>query len=194
MSETSLHSPAPIEDFREACMRSVKEAIGVELDGTQDTLPILDHYLGDIPSSARSELLSLVVPMCGAYFGEVIRNHLTGARWYAPGDDFSIWRMEFDGCFLAFNPLGMVLERISMQEESGWNAHLHLLDKDRPVVDAALDVLGDVRPEDYFRLGTRFEVIETAYLALTSRAKPGDSFGPSVYIAASPNTEDDGRL
>ena len=103
-------------------------------------------------------------------------------------------RIEFDGCFLAFNPLGMVLERISMEQESGWNAHLHLLDKDRPVVDAALAVLGDVRPDDYFRLGTRFEVIETAYTCLTARAKPGDSFGPGVYLAASPNPEDDGRL
>ena len=181
-------------EFNDACVRYVKEAIGVKLDGSQDTLPVLDHYLRDIPDTSAPEVLSLLVPMCGAYFGEVVCSHLAGARWYAPTEQYEEWRIEFDGCFLSFNPAGMVVEAIMHEEQAGWRAHLNLLDRDRQAVDEALLRLGDVRPDDYFRLSTRFEVLETAYMTLTRLAKTGDSFGPDVYIAANPTDSDDGRI
>jgi len=194
MSDPTTDSLDVIADFRDTCIRAVREAVAVDLDGSQDTLPILDHYLREIQDTHAVEVLSLLVPMCGVYFGEVIRAHFPGARWYAPAERYQDWRIEFDGCFLSFNPIGMVFEGIMRGEQAGWRAHLNLLDRDRPVVDAALVRLGDVRPDDFFRVSTRFEVIETAYLALTARSKPGDFYGPDVYVAGNPTDEDDGQL
>jgi hypothetical protein len=194
MSHPTPESLDVIKDFRDTCVRSVREAVGVELDGSQDTLPVLDHYLREIPDASAGEVLSLMVPMCGTYFGEVIRTHLAGARWHAPSGQYQEWRIEFDGCFLSFNPIGMVFEGIMQQEQAGWRAHLNLLDRDRSMVDEALARLGDVRPDDFFRVSTRFEVIETAYMTLINQAKPGDSYSPNVYVAANPTDDDDGQL
>ena len=35
--------------------------------------------------------------MCGAYYGEVLRHHVDGARrWHAPDDEHALWRIEAD--------------------------------------------------------------------------------------------------
>ena len=72
-----MTSPEPnaetiLRELTAACQRSVQEAVGVPLDGTQDTLPILDHYLSEVPKDSKPEVLSLIAPMCGAYFGSLM--------------------------------------------------------------------------------------------------------------------------
>ena len=189
--------PSPETTLRElatACARSVQEAVGVPLDGTQDTLPILDHYLSQVGKDSPPEVLSLIAPMCGAYFGSLIGQHFPDARWHAPPEKYEEWRVEFSLCFLSFNPVGMILEAIMGEEQPGWRAHLHTFERDRDALQNALNRLGGVREEDFFRLGTRFEVIEVAYETLRGVAGTDTFYSAEVYAASLLSEQDDGRI
>jgi len=75
-----METNTAVMDLSVACVTSVKNASGMELDLTQDTLPILDHYAGLI-DSPRDEIASLVAPISGAYFGELLIRQLEDGRW-----------------------------------------------------------------------------------------------------------------
>ena len=152
-------------DLTVACVTSVKNATGLELDLTQDTLPILDHY-AELAESPRGEVVSLLAPMCGAYFGELIRRELDDGVWHVDPEKHSEWRLAFERSSLRFNPLGIALEVILRQDVPDWGAHLETPVEDQLRVKKALDVYGDVRDQDYYRFSVRFEAIEQAYLAL----------------------------
>jgi len=85
-------APAAVLDLAEACVRYVERAVGVKLDFTPETLPLLDHYIGgarDVLSGrARptegAEPVDLVAQAAGAYLGEVIRRR--HPCWWRSGD------------------------------------------------------------------------------------------------------------
>ena len=173
-------------DLAAACLTAVESAIGVALDYTQDTLPILDHYFRttEVGEGENDEVLSLMAPICGAYFGEVVRREL-GMEWHVPSDEYLAWRLEHRGCFLWFNPVGAAIEGLVNAEAAGWNAHLHMLDRDTETVRGALAGLGEIRAEDYFRLTVRYEVLQTAIESML-RAAPREkasTFANDVYAA-----------
>jgi hypothetical protein len=155
----------PVLDLTVACVTSVKNATGMELDLTQDTLPILDHY-AELVDSPRDEVVSLLAPMSGAYFGELVRRQLEDGQWATDPDDYSEWRLRFERCSLVFNPIGVALEVLLGQEVPEWGAHLQTAPEDRLRVERALEVFGDVRDRDYYTFSVRFEAIEQAYLGL----------------------------
>jgi hypothetical protein len=189
MSGTSseLDTPPVVLDLADSCVRFVKRALRIELDYSPDTLPILDHYLREAQGIEREEVLNLVAPAAGAYFGEVVRRHLGPSRWHWVSDDFSECRIEFDRCFLAFNPIGSALEAVISGEADGYGSTLALLPEDEGLVAASLERTGDVREEDFFRLAVRFEVIEQVVALLVEKAIAKDElsrrFGPEVYAA-----------
>lgn len=164
-------APETIRTLAEGCVRFVKQAVGVEPDGTPDTLPIVDHYLAGAEGAGKEEVLGLVASSAGAYFGEVVRR-ATGARWHL-GDleDPSTWRLEMEHVFLSFNPVGMAREAILGDEQDGWNAHLEVLEHDRRVIAQALENVGGVSEDDYFRLAVRWEVVEQALAVLEAAAQ-----------------------
>lgn len=181
--------PETIRALAEGCVRFVKNALGIELDGTPETLPILDHYLErarEEDAKERDQVLGLVSTSAGAYFGEVIRRCFPRARWHL-GDvgDPTSWRIEFEHVFLAFNPVGMVREAILESESGGWNAHLEVLEADRRAISESLERVGGVSDDDFFRLAIRHEVIDQAVSVLedSARAK-GESdrvWSPEAY-------------
>ena len=59
--------PAEVGDLAESCVRFVHDALGMTLDYTPDTLPILDHYLRDRARGTSEEVLDLLAPAAGAY-------------------------------------------------------------------------------------------------------------------------------
>lgn len=190
----SMSDEARISDLAQTCVSAVQRALGFELDYTQDTLPILDHYLEGLSADeavrrTKPEIIDLVAPMCGAYFGEVIRMHIDAARWHAPESEYGLYRLEFERCFLHFNPVGVIVEAILKGEADGWAAHLQMLDQDRPAVERSLRAVGDVRDDDYYRLGVRFEVVEQVHRVVSSAALArGDEtlhYSHEVYEAAS---------
>ena len=180
--------PLSIDELASACVQYVHRALGIELDFTPDTLPILDHYLqGLLTDDPKEEITNLVVTSAGAYFGEVVRRTLGHARWHVAVEDPTDWRLELEHVFLFFNPLGMAREAIVGAEQPGWLAHLEVLPRDRPLLDQSLERMGDVREDDYYRLAIRYEVIEQVLSALEgasiAREARDELFTPAVYAA-----------
>ena len=177
---------AHLDDLAHTCVSAVQRALGIELDFTQDTLPILDHYVS-MAQGTKAEVIELLAPMAGAYFGEVVRRSVGAARWHAPRTEYNAYPLEFGNAFLHFNPLGMVVESILKEPAEGWLAHLQMLPQHRETVQASLEALGGVRDEDYFRLTVRFEAIEQVYLVLSHLALTAGSdtpfFSHEVYDA-----------
>lgn len=160
-----MESDPAVLDLTVACVTSTKNATGLELDLTPDTLPILDHYAA-LVDSPRDEVVSLLAPMCGAYFGELVRRQLDDGAWVLDPDDYTRWRLRFEACSLTFNPIGIALEVLLGQDVPDWGAHLETSPEDRLRVKRALDVFGDVRDQDYYTFSVRYEAIEQAYRRL----------------------------
>lgn len=158
-----------VVDLAGACVAAVQNAIGVELDFTQDTLPVLDHYAA-LVESPRTEVISLLAPMCGAYFGEVLRRHLRDGRWITPSADHSKWSLRFGLCSLEINPIGVAVEVLTDADAPDWGAVLKTETTERALVERALDVYGEVRTLDYYTFGVRFEAVEQAHQALRRQA------------------------
>jgi hypothetical protein len=183
LDETS----AEVTDLAASCVRFVNEALGLTLDYTPDTLPILDHHLREGGRLAKAEIQQLLAPAAGAYFGEVVRRAMPGVRWHSPDGDYPGHRLEFEAFFLCFNPMGVVMEVLTMAEAVGWGAHFQVLDEARELLARALQANEGVPPEDYYTLSVRFETLEQiADLlgALESRQPKPRHFGPDVYRAA----------
>jgi hypothetical protein len=160
-----MQTDTAVMDLTVACVTSTKNATGFELDLTPETLPLLDHYAA-LLSSPRDEIVSLLAPMSGAYFGEVIRRRLEDGEWSIDPDDYSKWRLRFDRCSLTFNPIGTALEVLLREDVPDWGAHLQAAPEDRRRIQRALEVFGEVHDRDYYTFSVRFEAIEQAYLAL----------------------------
>ena len=190
-------SPDEVRDLAEACIRFVREALGLELDYTPETLPVLDHYLKERAVNAQPEVQELIAPAAGAYFGEVVRRCMNGARWYAPAGDYRGQRIEFDAFFLTFNPTGVAMEVLADQDAEGWGAHFHVLDEARPAVSASLERTADVDTTDYYTLSLRLEVLQQiadVLMSLESSQPNPRHFGPDVYRAAEGRNEVPGAL
>jgi hypothetical protein len=189
MSDEEVSPPAPdaVRDLAAGCVRYVKSALKIELDYTPDTLPLLDHYLRNASDISREEVLSLLVPAAGAYFGEVVRRTLGPCRWHWIEDDLSACRLEFERCFLSFNPIGSALATLLSGDAEHYGGHLSLLPEDVSLVKEALERAGEVQEEDYYRLAVRFEVLEQVVSLLLEKAIASNElsrrFGPDVYAA-----------
>jgi hypothetical protein len=197
MSEFELEAaPAPIEDLAQACARFVKEALSLDVDGTPETLPILDHYARTRAGAgqAREEVRDLLTPALGAYFGEVVRRALPGVRWHVPADaeDYASYRLEFELIFLHFNPLGIAREVLEQDEVEESGATFQVLDEAREALHGALEETGGVSLDDYYSFTIRFETLEQVISVLSALEHATQTtprrFGPEVYRAAAGET------
>lgn len=185
MSDTD---PVPaVADLATSCVRFVREAVGIELDYTSDTLPVLDHYVRARAVQPTEEVVSLLGPTTGAYFGEVVRRSFVGARWYMAGEDYRAFRLEFDNFYLWFNPIGMATEIILCGDAEDWNAHFSVLDETRFELEQSLARSAEVAENDYYTFSVRFDAVQqvTDLLgALEERSRTRRRFGPEVYRSA----------
>jgi hypothetical protein len=165
---SSSDAPSQVQNLAGQCVRFVEKATKVVLDYTPDTLPLLDHYLRQVPHQG-DEVRALVAAAAGAYFGEVVRR-VFPCRWHAPDDDYGAWRIEFEHVFLHFNPVAFAHEAITGKEVVSGGAGFGVLDQDLEVVRAGLEALGTIGEDDYFRLATRFEVLNTVVDRLTGHS------------------------
>jgi hypothetical protein len=171
--------PAPdvVAELAASSARFVLAKYKVPLDGTSDTLSILDQYVKD----ARADLLvqpaslPLLEATIGAYFGEVVRRAFD-ARWFVSGDH-DAWRLDFEEVYLTFNPIGMAREALTLGQADGWHAHLEMDDAEKDEVEARLARLPEVEDDEYYALSTRFDVIEIAVEALRARAQADGLLG-----------------
>jgi hypothetical protein len=181
-------APAAVADLAESCVRFVKQAVGLELDYTPETLPVLDHYLREKVAGTLPELVELIAAASGAYFGEVVRRSVPGARWHSPEGDHPGHRLEFEPFFLCFNPLGVAMEVLAQDDVSDWGTHFQVLDEAREPVARSLATVEDVPPEDYYTFSMRLEVLQQIadVLGGLESAQPSPRrFGREVYAVAS---------
>jgi len=163
--------PDRVAELCAACMRFVAAKYKVALDGTPDTLSLVDQYIREAREAVRErpESIELVAPAVGAYLGEVMRQ-MFRAEWQAEGD-YDTWRLYFTNVYLAFNPIGMAREAITMSEEEGWNAHLTLDPGEREEIEARLAAMPEVDEEEYYLPSTRLDVVQAVVETLRARAE-----------------------
>ena len=159
------HTTADLAQLASTCVDYVKRSLGVELDFSQDTLPLLDHYLREAVADARREgrdvsVLGPLVPVAGAYFGEVVGHQFGSVHFHAPGEDYANYRVEFRDCFLHFNPLGIAHEVLLAADAPGWHAHFATLDEAQPVVEQSLASGLALSERDYYSFSVRYETLE----------------------------------
>jgi hypothetical protein len=170
-------APPFIAEMADACVRFVEAALGLKLDYSPETLPLLDHYISsrreelvssDAPSLRRPEVMGLVARAAGAYFGEVVRRQIR-SFWHAPSDDPSTWEVRFEAVYLSFSPIGVAFDAITHGDEAGPTAQFQLDDEDREAVEARLAELPSASDEEFFSFSTRLEVLEIAVDAIKAR-------------------------
>jgi hypothetical protein len=163
--------PQRVAELVAACMRFVATKYRVSLDGTPETLSLVDQYVRDARDAVkeRPESLEIVAPAVGAYLGEIMR-HMFRAEWFAEGD-YDAWRLYFTNVYLACNPIGMAREAITMTEEAGWHAHLELDPSEREAIEARLAAMPDVDEEEYYLPTTRLDVVTAVVETLRARAE-----------------------
>jgi hypothetical protein len=171
--------PEQVQELAAACVRFVATKYKVALDFTPDTLSLVDQYARDTRGAASAaedvdeaevrlaRAMPIVEGAIGAYLGEVIRR-AHGGIWDADGDP-STWRVLMTRVYLAFNPMAMAREALTLEHEEG--AHLETDPAQREALEARLAALGQVDDEEYFSPTTRFDVIEIAVEALAAQAR-----------------------
>src|SRR5450432_2264297 len=169
-SASDGEAPVAIVDLAQACVRFVEAALGVRLDFTPETLPVLDHYI----STRRKELtdkpatLGLVARTVGAYFGEVVR-HRIACFWHVPSDDPTAWEIRLMPVYLAFHPVGVAYDAITHGDQDGPTEYLRIEDEDREAIEMRLSELPAATDEEFFLLSTRLEVLDIAVDAIKAR-------------------------
>lgn len=180
-----LDAPPPpsIADLAEACVRFVERSVGVRLDYTPETLPLLDHYLEGAraifkenrESAAGGLTLEIVAQSVGAYLGEVVRRRY--ASWWKLEDRPEEHRLEFHHLFLTIHPVALALDALTLEmEEDAGMALVSSFDLDADDRDAAMMRLADLPPttiEEFVTPSMRVEVLDIVVDAV--RATQGAS-------------------
>ena len=182
-----VSAPDQIVDLYGVCIEYVRRALGVELDFTDETLPVLDHYLSIARTDLedRPQLAQVLYSALGAYFGELVRRRVNG-YWVIPNPDFHSWRVCARHVFLSLNPIGVVCEALAQTDDhAGPSAQLRLAPGDRALVAERLANVPPVPENQYYLLSTRLEaidiIVETLYLAIQQGGSSSVEFEVEDY-------------
>lgn len=165
--------PPAVGELADSCVRFVERKLGVRLDYTLETLPLLDHYLGEARAEVegKPELLALLVNAAGAYFGEVVRRRIP-SWWHLPDSaDPPSWQIQAEPMYLWFEPVGVAYDALmhGRDEEGQPTARLEIEEEDREALEARLSELPPVGEDEYFALSTRLEIIDIAADVIKAR-------------------------
>ncbi len=162
-------APAHVLELVASCHRMVVGAVGVPMDGTGDTLSLLDHYVTQARADllVKPELQAVLEQSVGAYFGEIARQ-LYGGYWRVDGDPAE-WRVLLSSVYLAFNPVGLAREALVNDHVEGWHGHAKVEDAYEPFVKARLDALGDIDADEYFLPSSRWDALEVVVSVVKER-------------------------
>ncbi len=156
-----MTTPDQVEPFLAAARRYIQRALGVELDGSDTSLAFVDHY---IDKTARSEalkpdVLALIAPALGAYFGEVVIARL-GGHWLIEDADPNHWRVELEPAPLTFHPVGMAAEALRGGEVDGFDGTFITRNDLTGPLSQALEGAPPVDAGYYYSLTGRLETLE----------------------------------
>jgi hypothetical protein len=155
--------PGAVHELAERTVDFVRRTIGIALDYTPETLPVLDHYLHSVPDD-NLEAVALVAATAGAYFGEVARRTL-GGEWGDTAGEPTEWELTVAGA-LRLTPGAFAREAI-LTEDTG-EAVYDVPDADRDAVEDALEAKGQVAEDEYYSLCGRLETMQLIADVLTA--------------------------
>ena len=150
-------TPPEVSDYVRAAVDFVKRAIGMVLDGSDESLAVLDHYVTQVPAD-QPALVALVAPAVGAYFGEVLRRRF-GGTWTLEGDPV-VWRLALADGAASVAPIALAFSAIVGDEAEGLDTELDVPVADRPGLTDALERTAPVSADYFYSLTGRFESIE----------------------------------
>ena len=159
--------PSRVQEYAERAVDYVRRAVGLTLEYDSDTLPLLDHYLRNVPDD-QPETVELVALTSGAYFGEVVRRRI-GGRWDTTADDIAEWRIVLP-TGLSFSPAGFVAAAIMQADLDDFDSEFDAPPRMRPHVAQALARMGEVSIEDYYSLCGRLDTLEHVHEVLVAVA------------------------
>ncbi len=167
-------TPPEISAFLQAARDYVTQAVGVEIDGSETSLAFVDHYIASASGEPglRPEILELVAPALGAYFGELAIAKF-GGRWRlppAPGGgqpEPARWRVELAPVELSFHPVGMAAAALSGGEVEGYDACFRTSPRWSGQLEEALAAMPPVDEAYFNSLTGRLETMAHAVDVLT---------------------------
>jgi hypothetical protein len=160
-------APERVREYADQAVEYVRRALGVTLEYDSDTLPLLDHYLREVPQD-QVATLQLVILTSGAYFGEVVRRRL-GGRWDMSAEEEAQWRVVLP-TGLNFSPMGFVASAITQSEGEDIDASIDAPLRMKPYLQQALQRMGEVSEEDYYSLCGRLDTLEHLHEVLVAVA------------------------
>lgn len=149
--------PGAVHDLAERAVEFVRRALAITPDYTPETLPVVDHYLGQVPRD-QAPTVELVAATVGAYFGEVARKAL-GGEWELEGDAPSGWRVRLPGDVI-FSPVGMAASAVLRAEVEGYDASFEVAPDAQAAAEAAL-ADREVPEDEFYSLSGRLETLTT---------------------------------
>lgn len=168
--------------LRRAAGDYVERAVGCKLDGSEDSLAFVDHYIDEVRKGAppKPDVLRLIAAALGAYLGELAIARF-GGRWLvlplakdkdaqsdaesdAESDssyEESRWRVELEAAPLRLDPIGMAAAALIRPPKDNLDAFV-LLPGNRHLYEplqTALERLAPVSEDYYYSLTGRFETL-----------------------------------
>ena len=171
-------SPQEVLDLAEQARAYVERALSIPLDGTDATLPLLDHYLGQVPRDPP-QVAELVTAAAGCYFGELLRARF-GGTWQANGAEPSDWTLRLARGALTLHPVALAHRAISKGDDARFDDTLSVSPALRPALEMALSRLAPVEESTYHSLEGRYDALETILdlLAAIQRDSEGSEEPP----------------
>ena len=176
MSDGNSHDvpsavPEQVRELAASCVRFVRASLGIELDFTHETLPLLDHYAIQAREDLRTrpEATTLLARSLGAYFGQVLALEFAGL-WRVPSEDDQQWQMCLQLVYLATNPVGVAYDVLyAGHAHPGPSSELVLAPEDKQMVNDRLAALPPVSEAEFFTFSARYDAFHIAFAALRAQ-------------------------
>ena len=182
--------PPRVREYADQAVAYVQRALGIKLEYDSNTLPVLDHYLRTVPAD-QPAALQLVVATSGAYFGEVVRQHL-GGRWELGGEEAQ-WRIVLP-TGINFSPAGFVAAAIARADLEDLDSEIAAPPRMMPYLQQALARMGEVSVDDYYSLCGRLDTLEHVHevlVAVAAQMLGDDSDDAADETVAGAEVDDD---
>jgi hypothetical protein len=179
-------APAEVLELAAACVRFVGSRLGIQPDFTNETLPLVDHYVaeGRAALGERPEALPLAAHAVGAYLGEVVRRRHR-CWWRLDTAHPEAWRLEFELVLLAFYPVQVAHQLLTRAcREHAGDAGASLSDEDAPDDLGAAEDLEEQHVEAFggFELGESDRDAVAARLAELPPVSEHEYYLPSTRL------------
>jgi hypothetical protein len=168
--------------LKKAAADYVARATGMTLDGSEESLAIVDHYIAKVrmgsEASRKPDVLRLVAAALGAYLGELMTSRF-GGGWRIVDRDpeepselgaLAAWRIGLEAAPLLVDPIGMAAEallvsddedEIDAESDEGVPGFTLLPEAAtlQEALHASLSRLAPVSADYYYSLTGRFETL-----------------------------------